>query len=151
MPNKTVVAKLTYNPFEGPVGTNNLDALRKLPVLASVVTVLPAADDRTSRTLEQMQAWQSVSSVPFTTPRFDVEKSVLKKQKPRSVILDDGNARLYSSALPSGFEKSGRTIPASFEADTGLSGTRVIIAIVAIVVAVMAAGLLYWLLNRRKS
>ena len=113
----TIVAKVTHNPLQSTaVPRNDLEPFRTLPVLASVVTVLPPADDRTSRVLEALQWWQSATSTPFTTPRFDVAKSKLKPTKPRSVLLEGGNVRVYSSVLPATFPQSGRKLPDGFAA-----------------------------------
>ena len=115
----TTVAKVTENPLQSTaVPRNDLEPFRTLPVLASVVTVLPPADDRTSRVLEALQWWQSATSKPFTTPRFDVAKSKLKPTKPRSVLLEGANVRVYSSVLPATFPQSGRNLPDWFAAET---------------------------------
>jgi hypothetical protein len=109
---RTVVAKVTHNPFQSTVvPRNDLDPFRNLPVLASVVTILPPASDRTSSVIEALLVWQSASATPFKTPKFDVAKSKLKPAKPRSVILEGGNCRLYASGLPATFPQSGRRLP----------------------------------------
>lgn len=151
----TTVAKVTENPLQSTaVPRNDLEPFRTLPVLASVVTVLPPADDRTSRVLEALQWWQSAASTPFTTPRFDVAKSKLKPTKPRSVLLEGGNGRVYSSVLPATFPQSGRKLPDWFAAASETPTPTWLWPFVAglVVVAVgLAMFLGYKLLKRRKT
>jgi hypothetical protein len=152
---RTVVAKVTHNPFQSTaVPRNDLDPFRNLPVLASVVTILPPASDRTSSVLEALLVWQSASATPFKTPKFDVAKSKLKPAKPRSVILEGGNCRLYASGLPATFPQSGRRLPDWLESKAASETPSWVLPLVAffVVVGVGLAGYgAYKLMKARKT
>ena len=152
---RTVVAKVTHNPFQSTVvPRNDLDPFRNLPVLASVVTILPPASDRTSSVIEALLVWQSASATPFKTPKFDVAKSKLKPAKPRSVILEGGNCRLYASGLPATFPQSGRRLPDWLESKAASETPSWVLPVVAffVVVGVGLAGVgAYKLMNSRKT
>jgi hypothetical protein len=152
---RTVVAKVTHNPFQSTaVPRNDLDPFRNLPVLASVVTILPPASDRTSSVIEALLVWQSASATPFKTPKFDVAKSKLKPAKPRSVILEGGNCRLYASGLPATFPQSGRRLPDWLESKAASETPSWVWPLVAffVVVGVGLAGVgAYKLMKARKT
>ena len=152
---RTVVAKVTHNPFQSTaVPRNDLDPFRKLPVLASVVTILPPASDRTSSVIEALLVWQSASATPFKTPKFDVAKSKLKPAKPRSVILEGGNCRLYASGLPANFPQSGRRLPDWLESKAASETPSWVLPVVAFFVVVVVGGLgfgAYKLMKSRKT
>jgi hypothetical protein len=152
---RTVVAKVTHNPFQSTVvPRNDLDPFRNLPVLASVVTILPPASDRTSSVIEALLVWQSASATPFKTPKFDVAKSKLKPAKPRSVILEGGNCRLYASGLPATFPQSGRRLPDWLESKAASETPSWVLPLVAffVVVGVGLAGVgAYKLMKSRKT
>lgn len=152
---RTVVAKVTHNPFQSTaVPRNDLDPFRNLPVLASVVTILPPASDRTSSVIEALLVWQSASATPFKTPKFDVAKSKLKPAKPRSVILEGGNCRLYASGLPATFPQSGRRLPDWLESKAASETPSWVLPLVAffVVVGVGLAGYgAYKLMKARKT
>lgn len=152
---RTVVAKVTHNPFQSTaVPRNDLDPFRKLPVLASVVTILPPASDRTSSVLEALLVWQSASATPFKTPKFDVAKSKLKPAKPRSVILEGGNCRLYASGLPANFPQSGRRLPDWLESKAASETPSWVWPLVAFFVVLGVGGLgygAYKLMKARKT
>jgi hypothetical protein len=152
---RTVVAKVTHNPFQSTaVPRNDLDPFRKLPVLASVVTILPPASDRTSSVIEALLVWQSASATPFKTPKFDVAKSKLKPAKPRSVILEGGNCRLYASGLPANFPQSGRRLPDWLESKAASETPSRVWPLVAFFVVALLGGLgfgAYKLMKSRKT
>jgi hypothetical protein len=152
---RTVVAKVTHNPFQSTVvPRNDLDPFRNLPVLASVVTILPPASDRTSSVIEALLVWQSASATPFKTPKFDVAKSKLKPSKPRSVILEGGNCRLYASGLPANFPQSGRRLPDWLESKAASETPSWVLPLVAffVVVGVGLAGYgAYKLMKSRRT
>lgn len=153
---RTVVAKVTHNPFQSTVvPRNDLDPFRNLPVLASVVTILPPASDRTSSVIEALLVWQSASATPFKTPKFEVAKSKLKPAKPRSVILEGGNCRLYASGLPANFPQSGRRLPDWLESKAASETSSWVWPVVAffVVVGVGLAGYgaYYMLMKARKT
>jgi hypothetical protein len=152
---RTVVAKVTHNPFQSTaVPRNDLDPFRKLPVLASVVTILPPASDRTASVVEALQVWQSASATPFKTPKFDVAKSKLKPAKPRSVILEGWNVRVYASGLPANFPQSGRRLPDWLECKAASETPSWVWPLVAffVVVGVGLAGFgAYKLMKSRKT
>jgi hypothetical protein len=152
---RTVVAKVTHNPFQSTaVPRNDLEPFRKLPVLASVVTILPPASDRTSSVIEALLVWQSASATPFKTPKFDVAKSKLKPAKPRSVILEGGNCRLYASGLPATFPQSGRRLPDWLESKAASETPSWVLPVVAffVVVGVGFVGFgAYKLMKARKT